>query len=112
MNLPPTIPIAFLILGALAVGAADLARLRRPSLFMTVAAGLALAAMLTIRADGPITQIISSWLPISVFGVPVSFRVDLSAWIVGLGLIVACLATALTWLAYPGKQRPAPRPGA
>ena len=109
MILPPIIPIAFLVLGALAVGAADLARLRRPSLFMMVAAGLALAAMLALRADGPITQVISGWLPISVFGVPVSFRVDTAAWIMGLGLIVACLATALTWVAYPGKQRPAPR---
>ncbi|HZY42563.1 MAG TPA: hypothetical protein VFF59_11260, partial [Anaerolineae bacterium] len=46
---------------------------------------------------------------VSVFTVPISFRVDQTAWIIGVGLLLACAATAFTWLAYPGHSRPAPR---
>ena len=109
MTLPPTIPIIFLILGALAVGASDLARLRRPSLVMVIASALALVAVVALRPATPITQIVSDWQPVSVFGAPISFRVDQTAWIIAVGFVVACLATALTWLAYPGQHRPAPR---
>jgi formate hydrogenlyase subunit 3/multisubunit Na+/H+ antiporter MnhD subunit len=109
MTLPPTIPIAFLILGALAVGASTLARLNRPSLVMAIATIAALLAAAMLRSFDAISQIVSSWLPISVFGVPVSFRVDQSAWIIGLSLTLAGVATAFTWFAYPGQYRPAPR---
>lgn len=109
MILPPIIPIVLLVLGALAVGASDLARLRRPSLVMVVASLAALLAMLTLRSDTPLTQIVSAWQPVSVFTVPISFRVDQTAWVIGLGLILAGLTAALTWLAFPGQQRPGPR---
>jgi NADH:ubiquinone oxidoreductase subunit 2 (subunit N) len=109
MTLPPIIPLILLILGALAVGASDLARLRRPSLVMVIASLLALLAGVAVRADAPLTQIVSNWQPVSVFTVPISFRVDHTAWLIGGGLLLACTATALTWLAYPGQGRPAPR---
>jgi formate hydrogenlyase subunit 3/multisubunit Na+/H+ antiporter MnhD subunit len=109
MLLPPTIPIAFLILGALAILAGHLAHLRQPSLIMSITALITLAMIWTLRSDSPVSQIIAPWQPVSVFGVPVSFRVDHTAWIIGLGLVLVCVATALTWLAYPGQTRPAPR---
>lgn len=109
MILPPTIPIAFLILGALAILAGHLAHLRRPSLIMSITALLTVALIWTLRSDSPVSQIIAPWQPVSVFGVPVSFRVDHSAWIIGLGLVLVGVATAFTWQAYPGQTRPAPR---
>ncbi|MBI5566570.1 MAG: hypothetical protein HY870_16840 [Chloroflexi bacterium] len=109
MTLPPIIPLVLLILGALAVGASDLARLRRPNLVMVVAAALALLTGLLVRGDAPVTQIVSGWQPVSVFTAPISFRVDQTAWIMGVGLLIAGLATALAWLAFPGESRPAPR---
>ena len=109
MTLPPIIPLILLILGALAVGASDLARLRRPNLVMMITALLALLAGVAARADAPLTQIVSDWQPVSVFTVPLSFRVDQTAWIIGVGLLLAGAATAFTWLAYPGHSRPAPR---
>jgi len=109
MTLPPIIPLVLLILGALAVGASDLARLRRPNLVMVVAAALALLTGLLVRGDTPVTQIVSEWQPVSVFTAPISFRVDQTAWIMSVGLLIAGLATALAWLAFPGQSRPAPR---
>ena len=109
MTLPPSIPIIFLILGALAVGASDLARLRRPTLVMAITSLLSLGALLTLRDALPVTQIIAAWQPVSVFTVPLSFRVDSTAWILAMGLLVALNATAFTWAAYPGQKRPAPR---
>jgi NADH:ubiquinone oxidoreductase subunit 2 (subunit N) len=109
MTLPPSIPIVFLILGALAVGASDLARLRRPTLVMAITSLLALGALFTVRSEPPVTQIIAAWQPVSVFTVPLSFRVDSTAWILAMGLLVALNATTFTWGAYPGQKRPAPR---
>lgn len=109
MNLPPVIPIVFLCLGALAVGASQLARLRVPSLVMATATVVALVAVLTLRVNLPATQIISAWQPVSVFAVPISFRVDQTAWILSVGLLAICLAAALTWQAHPGRQHPGPR---
>ncbi len=109
MTLPPIIPLVLLILGALAVGAGDLARLRRPNLVMVVASALALLTGLLVRGTAPLTQIVSDWQPVSVFTVPISFRVDQTAWIMSVGLLIAGLATALAWLAFPGESRPAPR---
>lgn len=109
MTLPPITPLILLILGALAVGASDLARLRRPNLVMVAAASLALLTGLSVRGDAPVTQIVSGWQPVSVFTAPISLRVDQTAWIMGVGLLIAGLATALAWLAFPGESRPAPR---
>lgn len=112
MTLLPSLPIAFLILGALAVLAGDLARLRQPSLIMAIASLVTLALIWSLRSDSPLSQIIAPWQPVSVFGVPVSFRVDHTAWIIGLGLVLVCVATAFTWFAYPGQTRAAPRAAA
>jgi NADH:ubiquinone oxidoreductase subunit 2 (subunit N) len=110
MTLPPVIPIIFLILGALAVGASELARLRRPTLILIITTLLALAALWTVRnAPLPVTQIIAAWQPISVFTVPLSFRVDDTAWLLAMGLLVVLLTTALSWQAYPMQERPGPR---
>nr|MBP7689863.1 hypothetical protein [Thermoflexales bacterium] len=84
-------------------------RLRRPNLVMVVAAALALLTGLLVRGDTPVTQIVSGWQPVSVFTAPISFRVDQTAWIMGVSLLIAGLATALAWLAFPGQSRPAPR---
>ena len=109
MTLPPAIPIVFLCLGALAVGASHLARLRAPSLIMALTTLAALLATLTLGANLPATQIVADWQPVSVFTVPISFRVDQAAWVLSIGLLLICLATALTWLAHPGQHRPGPR---
>jgi NADH:ubiquinone oxidoreductase subunit 2 (subunit N) len=109
MTLPPTIPIIFLILGALAIGASELARLRRPTVILIITTLLALAALWTMRSALPMTQIIAAWQPVSVFTVPLSFRVDDTAWLLALGLLLVLLTTALTWGAYPGQHRPGPR---
>ena len=109
MTLPPGIPIFFLILGALAIGASELARLRRPSIILTITALLALAALWTLRTALPVTEIIAAWQPVSVFTVPLSFRVDQTAWLLALGLLLVLVTTAFSWLAYPGQQRPGPR---
>jgi multicomponent Na+:H+ antiporter subunit A len=109
MTLPPSIPIIFLILGALAIGASDLARLRRPTFVMVITAVLAFGALLTLRNETPVTQIIAAWQPISVFTVPLSFRVDSTAWVLAVGLLAVLIATAFSWGAYPGQKRPAPR---
>jgi formate hydrogenlyase subunit 3/multisubunit Na+/H+ antiporter MnhD subunit len=109
MTLPPVIPIVFLCLGSLAVGASHLTRLRLPSLVMALATLAALLAALTLRPGLPVTQIVADWQPVSVFAVPLSFRVDQTAWVLSVGLLLVCLATALTWLAHPGQHRPGPR---
>ena len=109
MTLPPGIPIIFLILGALAIGASELARLRRPTGILIITTLLSLAALWTVRSETPVTQIIAAWQPVSVFTVPLSFRVDHTAWLLALGLLLVLLAAALTWGAYPGRYRPAPR---
>ncbi len=109
MNLPPLVPIILLMLGALAVGASSLARLNRPTLIMVITAVAALAALLTVPHAVPFTQIVAAWQPISVFTTPLSFRVDQVAWLLALGFMLMLNATAFTWGAYPGRQRPAPR---
>ncbi|CAG0936755.1 hypothetical protein TFLX_05643 [Thermoflexales bacterium] len=109
MTLPPSIPIIFLILGALAIGASELARLRRPTVILIVTTLLSLVALWAGRSDTPVTQIIAAWQPISVFTVPLSLRVDQTAWLLALGLLLVLLTTAFTWSAYPGQRRPAPR---
>src|SRR5512135_152446 len=109
MTLPPGIPILFLILGALAIGASELARLRRPTVILIITTLLSLAALWTLRGATPVTEIIAAWQPISVFTVPLSFRVDQVAWLLALGLLLVLLTTALTWGAYPGQHRPGPR---
>src|SRR5512139_1139053 len=109
MTLPPAIPIIFLILGALAIGASELAQLRRPTVILIITTLLSLAALWTTRGDLPVTQVIAAWQPLSVFTVPLSFRVDETAWLLALGLLLVLLTTALTWGAYPGQHRPGPR---
>jgi NADH:ubiquinone oxidoreductase subunit 2 (subunit N) len=109
MTLPPGIPIIFLILGALAIGASELARLRRPTVILIITTLLALLALWTLNGALPVTQIIAAWQPVSVFTVPLSFRVDQTAWLLALGLLLVLLTTALTWGAYPGQHRPGPR---
>jgi formate hydrogenlyase subunit 3/multisubunit Na+/H+ antiporter MnhD subunit len=109
MTLPPAIPIIFLILGALAIGASELARLRRPTVILIITTLLSLAALWTVRGDAPVTQVIAAWQPVSVFTVPLSFRVDQTAWLLAVGLLLVLLTTALTWGAYPGQHRPGPR---
>lgn len=109
MTLPPGIPIIFLILGALAIGASELARLRRPTVILIITALLSLATLWAVRSEAPVTQIIAAWQPVSVFTVPLSFRVDQTAWLLAVGLLLVLLTTAFTWGAFPGQQRPAPR---
>jgi len=109
MTLPPSIPIIFLILGALAIGASELARLRRPTVILITTTLLSLAALWTVHSETPVTQIIAAWQPVSVFTVPLSFRVDHTAWLLALGLLLVLLTAAFTWGAFPGQHRPAPR---
>ncbi|HTP11630.1 MAG TPA: proton-conducting transporter membrane subunit [Anaerolineae bacterium] len=109
MTLPPAIPIVFLILGALAIGASELAQLRRPTVILIITTLLALAALWTVRTVLPAAQTIAAWQPVSVFTVPLSFRVDETAWLLALGLLLVLLTAALTWGVYPGQHRPGPR---
>jgi formate hydrogenlyase subunit 3/multisubunit Na+/H+ antiporter MnhD subunit len=70
---------------------------------------LALALLLAVRGETPVTQIIATWQPVSVFTVPLSFRVDHTAWVLALGLMLVLNATAFMWGGFPGQHRPAPR---
>ncbi|HEY4689572.1 MAG TPA: proton-conducting transporter membrane subunit [Anaerolineae bacterium] len=111
MSILPLLPIIILLGGALAIALSRLAHFRQVDALASVVSLLALAAMIVSAAAGFQMQetLVSTWQPLSVFGVPVSLRVDRVGWSIGFVAVLACAATALAGLAYPGRRRFGPR---
>jgi len=111
MSILPLLPILILLGGAFAVLLCRIARFMHYDAVASAAALLALAAIALLAVpDLPVREtLISSWQPTSVFGTPVALRVDRVGWLIALVAILACGATALAGVAYPGQRRFAPR---
>ncbi len=111
MSILPLLPILILLAGALAIVLSRAARFVRYDAIASVTSLLALATMipLAIPQPQPLETLISTWQPLSVFGMPISLRVDPIDWPIGLAAVVACASTALAGFAYPGRRRFGPR---
>ena len=109
MQISPLTPILCLLAGAVLIGLSTLVRFRWPSLIMVIATGLAAAAMLPLAQQLPATVVALDWRPVTLLGSAISLRVDTTAWLFGLALLVAGFAVALTWLVVPAKGQSAPR---
>ncbi|HLF27975.1 MAG TPA: hypothetical protein VJG32_16700 [Anaerolineae bacterium] len=111
MSILPLLPILLLLAGALAILLGRVARFNRSDTIASIASALALLAMLLMATPGrPASEtLVSAWQPLSVFGTPVSLRVDPAGWLIGFVAVAACAATALAGIAYPGRQRFASR---
>jgi hypothetical protein len=101
MPISPLIPILCLLAGAFLMAVSALVRFRWPSLIMAVAAGLAVASMLPLQRQLPVSVAALDWRPVTLVGSPVSLRVDSTAWLLGLALLVAGFAVSLTWQTVP-----------
>src|SRR4030067_271344 len=104
MSILPLIPILVLLGGSLAVALSRLIGFRHASLIASVAALAALLALLPLAAAQPVETMVSSWQPLSVFGAPVSLRVDRSGWLIGLVATLICAAFSLSQVAYPARR--------
>lgn len=111
MSILPLVPILILLGGVLALLLCRAARFVHYDVVASAAALLALVAIMLLAVpDLPVREtLISSWQPTSVFGTPVALRVDRVDWMIGLVATLACGATALAGIAYPGRRRFGPR---
>jgi formate hydrogenlyase subunit 3/multisubunit Na+/H+ antiporter MnhD subunit len=109
MQISPLIPILCLLAGALVVQVSAVVRFRWPSLIIAIATGLAAAAMSPLVRQLPAMSVALDWRPVTLFGSTASLRVDGTAWLLGLAMLIAGFSVALTWLVVPGSGRPAPR---
>jgi formate hydrogenlyase subunit 3/multisubunit Na+/H+ antiporter MnhD subunit len=111
MSILPLIPILILLGGVFTLLLCRAARFVHYDAVASAAALLALVSitLLAIPDLRVRETLISSWQPTSVFGTPVAFRVDRVGWMIGLVAILACGATALAGIAYPGQRRFGPR---
>jgi len=101
MLISPLIPILCLLAGAFLMALSALVRFRWPSLIMAVATGLAVASMLPLQRQLPVSAVALDWRPVTLVGSPISLRVDSTAWVLGLALLVAGVAVSLTWQTVP-----------
>jgi hypothetical protein len=111
MSILPLAPILILLGGVFALLLCRAARFVHYDAVASTTALLALAAMMLLAIpDLPVREsLISSWQPTSVFGTPMALRIDRAGWTIGLVAILACGATALAGIAYPGRRRFGPR---
>ncbi len=111
MSILPLVPILILLGGVLALLLCRATRFVHYDAVASAAALLALVAIMLLAVpDLPVREtLISSWQPTSVFGTPVALRVDRVDWMIGLVATLACGATALAGIAYPGRRRFGPR---
>jgi len=109
MQISPLIPILCLLAGALFVELGTLARFRWLSLIAVIATGAATVALLLLMPRLPATVVVLDWRPVTAFGSTASLRVDGTAWLLGLALLIAGFSVALVWLAAPGQSPPAAR---
>jgi formate hydrogenlyase subunit 3/multisubunit Na+/H+ antiporter MnhD subunit len=109
MSILPLLPIIVLLGGAVLIMLSRVLRFRHPDVIAAAASALALIAMFPIAVPQALETLVSAWQPLSVFGAPVSLRLDRLDWLISLVAILACLSMALAGLAYPGRRRFAPR---
>ena len=111
MSILPLLPILILLGGVIALLLCRAARIVHYDAVASAATLLAVAAIILLAIpDLSIREtLISSWQPITVFGAPVTLRVDRPDWLIGLVATLACAATALAGIAYPGLRRFGPR---
>ncbi|MBN1886486.1 MAG: hypothetical protein JW850_00785 [Thermoflexales bacterium] len=98
------IPVLILLTGALLLAGGRWLRFRYAPALATLAAGLALAAWIG-AAPGtlPRDNAILAWRPLSLFGMPLSLRLDEYAWALGLAALLPILASSLRWLVRPDE---------
>jgi len=110
MSILPLLPILFLLGGALAVALSRVVRLFRYDEIASAASILAMAAMMPLASDPSAHEtMVSAWRPLSVFGAPVSLRLDRLDWLMGFAAVVVCTSVAMTGMVYPGRRRFGPR---
>jgi len=109
MQISPLVPILCLLAGAFLVELGALVRFRWPSLIAAIATGAATVALWRLRPRLPATVVALDWRPVTAFGSTASLRVDGTAWLMGLALLLAGFSVALVWLATPGQEHPAAR---
>ncbi len=107
MSILPLLPILILLGGALAIVCGRMVRFTHYDAIAAIASLLALGAMIPLVTSGLPTRLtlVSAWQPLSVFGAPVSLRVERLDWLIGFVAILACASTALAGVAYPGERR-------
>jgi len=105
MSIVPLIPILILLGGALGAAASRLVRLKYPDAIGAVASLAALLALSSLINLPPGETLISNWQPLSVFGTPISLRVERLDWFIGLVTVLICAAISFAGLAYPGRRR-------
>jgi hypothetical protein len=108
MQISPLLPILCLLAGAVLIALSTLVRFRWPGLIMVISTGSAVATMLPLVQRLPSTAIALDWRPATLLGSAVSLRVDSTAWLFGLALIVAGFAAAVTWVVVPAQGRSTP----
>ena len=111
MSILPLLPILILLGGVLVLVLCRAARIMHYDAAASVVALLAVAAILLLAIpDLSVREtLISSWQPITLFGAPVALRVDRPDWLIAFVATLACAATALAGVAYPGRRRFGPR---
>ena len=109
MQISPLTPILCLLAGAILIGLSALVRFRWPSAIMVISTGLAAVAMFPLAQQLPATAVALDWRPVTLFGSTVGLRVDSTAWLLGVALLIAGFAVALTWLVVPAQGQSAPR---
>jgi formate hydrogenlyase subunit 3/multisubunit Na+/H+ antiporter MnhD subunit len=105
MSILPLIPIAILLGAALIVALSRLVRFQFPDAIAAVASFAALLALLPLIGSAPVETLVSTWKPLSVFGAPVSLRVERLDWLAGLIAALIALSTSAASLVYPGRRR-------
>jgi NADH:ubiquinone oxidoreductase subunit 2 (subunit N) len=108
MQMSPLTPILCLLAGEVLIGLSALVRFRWPTAIMVVSTGLAAASMLPLAQQLPATVVALDWRPVTLLGSAVSLRVDTTAWLFGMALLIAGFAVSLTWLVVPAQGQPAP----
>src|SRR5512136_2289058 len=101
MLISPLVPILCLLAGAFLMAVSALVRFRWPSLIMAIATGLAVVSMLPLQRQLPASTVALDWRPVTLVGSAVSLRVDSTAWLLGMALLVAGFAVSLTWQKSP-----------
>lgn len=104
MQISPLVPILCLLAGAFLFELGALVRFRWLGLIVVVTTGAATVAMLLLGRGLPATSLVLDWRPVTVFGSTASLRVDETAWLLGLTLLLTGFSVTLVWLAVPGQQ--------
>jgi formate hydrogenlyase subunit 3/multisubunit Na+/H+ antiporter MnhD subunit len=101
----PLTPLLILLVGTAGVLFGLLPRFRYTGLAAVAAGAGALAALLLLALSLPARATLSSWAPLTMFGVPLALEANPLGWLFALAVLVATLATLITGLARPGGRR-------